>query len=653
MTSSTLDDLKSLLRDRYLIEREIAHGGMATVYLAKDLRHDRDVALKVMHPQVALALGRERFLAEIKLTAKLSHPNILTVHDSGEAGDYLWYVMPYVEGETLRQRLDNHSPLRLEESLRLATEAAEAIGYAHSLGVVHRDIKPENILISRGHAVVADFGIARAIDVARDDRMTASGVALGTTAYMSPEQSLAEDVDARSDVWALGCVLYEMLTGNPPFGRGGRDVIARSLTGNPDPIRSTRPDVPESVEQIVRKALARDKADRFADASDLAEAIEKGRTAAHVTQSHSRSAPLIKAGIFAVVIFAAGLAALRWSRKNDDPSSGRPASLSSDSIARELYQRAKREQARRTPAGWENAIKLYSAAIARDSGFALAWAELARTANFAYMRASGVPGYSSDSLLSISMAASERAVVLAPDDPVTWLVKGRSAFLMDPTIHDQRLFAIKKALELDSTYVPAWFEYGDVMEEQFKPNEALAAFKRAADLDPKDPQNLSFIALHDLWNGKYADGVPWADSAVKLDPLYGLARDATGQLAFELGNLPEARKQFEIQSRIYSGREQGNSFAMIARIYAASGDMDHAREAMKHAKSLIDTLKPALHEAAYFGAALATMGDTAGAIRIMKAFEPRANVHYQLHLKRDPGLKWLQGGWGKDLLVKD
>jgi serine/threonine-protein kinase len=203
MESSVSEQLQQLLGDRYRIEREIARGGMATVYLARDLRHDRDVALKVMHREVALALGRERFLREIKLAAGLSHPNILALHDSGEAGEFLYYVMPYMEGETLRHRLTKDGRLPLDEAIRLACESAEAIGYAHSRGIVHRDIKPENILLSRGHAVVADFGIARAIDAARDDRITTSGVALGTTAYMSPEQALGENVDARSDVWAL------------------------------------------------------------------------------------------------------------------------------------------------------------------------------------------------------------------------------------------------------------------------------------------------------------------------------------------------------------------------------------------------------------------------------------------------------------------
>src|SRR5690349_14068670 len=187
--------LRELLTDTYRIEREIARGGMATVYLAHDVRHDRQVALKVMDPEIAQAVGPERFLREIKLAAKLSHPNILTVHASGESGGYLWYVMPYVDGQTLRHRLEKDSRVPLPDELRLMHQAAEALGYAHSMGIVHRDIKPENILISRGHAMIADFGIAHAMDTARDDRLTASGIAIGTTAYMSPQQALGEPID--------------------------------------------------------------------------------------------------------------------------------------------------------------------------------------------------------------------------------------------------------------------------------------------------------------------------------------------------------------------------------------------------------------------------------------------------------------------------
>jgi serine/threonine protein kinase/Tfp pilus assembly protein PilF len=646
VTPDVPQDLQQALGDHYRIEREIARGGMATVYLAKDLRHDRDVALKVMHHEVALALGRERFLREIKLTAKLSHPNILTVHDSGEAAGCVWYVMPYVEGETLRERIQKAGRLGVDEAVRLARESAEAIGYAHSLGVVHRDIKPENILLSRGHAVVADFGIARAIETARDDRLTGTGTALGTTAYMSPEHALGEEVDAASDVWALGCVLYEMLAGSPPFGTGGREVVTRALTGKPKPLHEIRPDVPANIEAAVHKAIARDKADRFANASDLAMALEG--------KPYAAARPRRGAYVALAVVFFAVFTTFIATRKDSPDTPGvRRAGLSSDSIARELYRQAEAQHARRTGDGWAQAISLYSRAIARDSSFALAWAGLARSAGFAYGRASGVPGISNDSLLAIAERASERAIILAPDDPVTWLVKSRTSRILDPADNGPRVFQIRKALSLDSTYVTAWFEFGVAMQDQLDDSAALDAWLHGARLDPSHTETLSFLGLHYLWTGKYEEGMKWADSAVNLDPSYPLARDPTGQLNLELGRFDEARKQYEIQVRLTKGREQGNALAMLAKAHARLGNTAIARDYLKRAFQAIDSVHPNRHEAAYVGSTLAALGDTVAAVRFMEQAEPRDDIHYQLHLKRDPGLKWLRGKWGKTLLLPD
>jgi serine/threonine protein kinase/Tfp pilus assembly protein PilF len=657
VTSIVTEDLERLLGERYHIEREIARGGMAKVYLAHDSRHDRQVALKVMNPEISLTLGRERFLREIHLTAKLSHPNILTIHDSGEAGDYLWYVMPYVEGETLRRHMEKNGPLRVDETVRLMCEAAEAIGYAHSLGVIHRDIKPENILLSRGHAVIADFGIARAIDAARDDHLTATGSAIGTTAYMSPEQALAEEVDARSDVWALGCVMYEMLAGRQPFGAGGREVIARALAGRAEPIGKVRPDIPEEIERIVQTAIARDKSERFPTATELADALGANRTGSGVRAGAMRRiSPAVIYGAMIVIMIAAAVTLLAIKEKPFRPDTPRLrlATMSRDSIARELYEQAEAQAARRTGDGWSQAIGLYSQALARDSSFSLAWAKLARTVSFAYGRASGVPGFSDDSLLAIARRASEKSLLLAPDDPATWVVKSRVSRLMDVTDNRPRLFQLRKAIALDSMYFPAWFELGLVMQEELDDRATLQAFSRAAELDPSNTEVLSFLGLHYLWTGEYEKGVKWADSAVNLDPTYALARDATGQLALELGRLAEARRQFETQARLNKGREQGNSYALLARIHAVQGDMAGARDYMKRAFQAIDSVHPNRHESPYIAAALAAMHDTLGAVRFMKQYEPREDLHFQLHLKRDPGLRWIRGSkWERELLLPD
>ncbi len=271
-----LDRLRSALSDHYVIDREIGHGGMATVYLAQDLKHDRHVAIKVLRPDLASMLGAERFLREIHIEAGLQHINILPVHDSGEAGGFLYYVMPYVDGESLRGRIDREKQLPVEEALHITHEIAEALTHAHNHGIVHRDIKPENILLSDGHAVLADFGIARALGAAGGKRITDAGHAVGTPLYMSPEQASGEtELDGRSDLYSLGCVLYEMLAGEPPFtGTTTQAIIARHLMEDPPPLHVVRPTVPATVGDAIEKALAKTPADRFATASDFLTTLE-------------------------------------------------------------------------------------------------------------------------------------------------------------------------------------------------------------------------------------------------------------------------------------------------------------------------------------------------------------------------------------------
>ena len=267
--------LQSALADRYRLEREVGAGGMATVFLAQDLRHSRRVAVKVLRPELAAVIGAERFLAEIRLTANLQHPHILPLFDSGEADSFLFYVMPFVEGESLRDRLTREKQLPVAGALRIATEVASALDYAHRHGVVHRDIKPENILLHDGRALVADFGIALAASKASGSRMTETGMSLGTPHYMSPEQAMGErEITARSDVYALGAVLYEMLTGDPPFtGSTAQAIVARVLTETPRPILPQRHTIPPHVEAVVLTALEKLPADRYGTAAEFAEAL--------------------------------------------------------------------------------------------------------------------------------------------------------------------------------------------------------------------------------------------------------------------------------------------------------------------------------------------------------------------------------------------
>ncbi|MGE3617215.1 MAG: serine/threonine-protein kinase, partial [Gemmatimonadales bacterium] len=277
--------LAAALADRYRIERELGRGGMAIVYLAQDLRHDRKVALKVLRPELAAAIGAERFLAEIRTTAALQHPHILPLFDSGAADGFLFYVMPFVQGETVRDRLQREKQLPVGEAVRIATEVAAALDYAHRHGVIHRDIKPENILLHDGSALVADFGIALAASTADGVRMTETGMSLGTPSYMSPEQAAGErEITARSDVYALGCVLYEMLLGEPPFtGPTIQATVAKVLGEKPAGIVARRERVPIEVEDAVLTALEKLPADRFASAGEFAAALQ-GQVAHSTTQ---------------------------------------------------------------------------------------------------------------------------------------------------------------------------------------------------------------------------------------------------------------------------------------------------------------------------------------------------------------------------------
>src|SRR4029079_701533 len=281
--NANAERLSSALADRYRVERELGQGGMATVYLAQALRHDRKVALKVLKPELAAVLGAERFVVEIKTTAALQHPHILPLFDSGTAASpersegtsFLYYVMPFIDGETLRAKLDREKQLSVGEAVRIATDVANALDYAHRRGVVHRDIKPENILLHEGRPLVADFGIALAVSTAADGRMTQPGLSLGTPNYMSPEQATAvKQITPRSDIYSLASVLYEMLAGEPPHGNGrAQQVISSIVTEEAPPLSQRRKSVPTNVAAAVAQALEKLPADRFDTAAEFAEAL--------------------------------------------------------------------------------------------------------------------------------------------------------------------------------------------------------------------------------------------------------------------------------------------------------------------------------------------------------------------------------------------
>jgi serine/threonine-protein kinase len=330
------------LRDRYAIERELGRGGMATVYLARDLKHERPVALKVLHPELAATLGPERFLREIRTTARLQHPHILPVLDSGEVAGQLWYTMPFVRGESLRERLKREVQLPVEVAVDLARQVALALDYAHREGVVHRDLKPENILLSDGQALVADFGVAKALATGSESQLTETGMSVGTPAYMSPEQASAGKVDGRSDVYALGCVLYEMLAGEPPFtGPTPQAVISKRVLEPVPHVRTLRESVSEDVERALTRALAKVPADRFPTAAEFARALSDAAPTLAVSAAPAaapRAVPAggtrrwgprraIALGLAALLALGAGAAALLWRSRTA------PTALDADLLA--------------------------------------------------------------------------------------------------------------------------------------------------------------------------------------------------------------------------------------------------------------------------------------------------------------------------------
>jgi len=342
VTADLLEQLQANLPDRYRVDREVGRGGMATVFLAHDLKHDRAVAIKVLHPDLAATLGPERFLREIKVAARLNHPHIVPLHDSGQAGALLYYVMPFVEGESLRARLNRSGALSVEEAVEIARDVASALDYAHRQQVVHRDIKPENVMMHEGEAMVTDFGIAKAVRAAgASESITQTGVAIGTPAYMSPEQASGErEPDGRSDIYSLGCVLFEMLTGKPPFsGPTAQALLMKRFLEQPPSARAARSAVPADLDRAVSKSMAIAPEERFETAALLAHAL-----APHAVVTPSESTPTAAVPAAAVAAAAGkSIAVLPFVNMSADPEN----EYFTDGIAEEIINALSKVQALR------------------------------------------------------------------------------------------------------------------------------------------------------------------------------------------------------------------------------------------------------------------------------------------------------------------
>ncbi|UCD25496.1 MAG: protein kinase [Gemmatimonadota bacterium] len=603
-----LDRLTASLADRYRIEREIGRGGMATVYLAHDIRHNRDVALKLLDPELAASVGHERFLREIEIAAKLTHPNILPLLDSGDVEGLLFYTMPYVEGESLRARLDRDEQLPMDEALQITSEVAAALTYAHGEQIIHRDIKPENILISSGHAVVADFGIAKAVTAAGGDALTETGLVVGTPAYMSPEQAGGDRrIDGRSDVYALACVFYHMVVGEPPFtGPSAQAVLARHAVDPVSPVSTVRSTVPVGVDVVLAKALAKVPADRYATAALFAEALSQASTVEVPIASRVRRAswskwlmPLAGAAMVALALLGWWLSGGSSNRDIERIAVLPPVDLGRSAdrepVMHGMYNTLLTElgQAGVTVIGGAQSMMRYQGSdmTVREIAEELAVDAVVEPSVFWVGDSVGIgvrliDGDTEESLWSHSYDADARDVVTLYRQ-VTRAIAGEiqlaltpaaetrlaSAREVDPEAHEAylqgRFYSAKLtqwdletaidyfnlALEKDSNYAPAYAglswawvasqQIGYVSPAEATP-KAVAAAQRSLALDSLLPEGHHALATAQGWAGWDWDVAERGmRRAIELNPAYGDARADFSHTLLVLKRFDEAEAQID------------------------------------------------------------------------------------------------------------
>ena len=636
--------LAAALSDRYRVERELGRGGMATVWLATDQRTGARVAIKVLQPALAGAIGADRFTREVKLTARLQHPSVVPVLDTGvvpaneESPSLPWYAMPFIEGESLRTRLDRDGQVAIDDALRITADVAGALQAAHREGIVHRDIKPENVLLQGERVYVVDFGIAKALVETGGDRLTSTGIAIGTPAYMSPEQASAETVDARSDQYSLATVLYEMLVGDPPFtGKTAQAVVARRLAEPARPIRTVRSAVPEFVELAVLRALERAPVDRYPDVATFADALRQGSGEAHRPARGTRRVAMV-AGVALLVAAVVGVAATSWRSRRTALAPAR------DSTVVALDQRGMRAYDRRTPAGSLEAVAAFSDAVRRDSSNLQGWTGLAKTYARMYERAFRLPGVSPDSMLRLAVTAVERALALAPDDADAWGTQAIVSRHIDPTDRALALRAARRAIALDSTNAVAWHFLALDLTESGDAAGAMRAWRRSVKVDSAYTQGLVFLGLAHMWARSYDSAAVWADSAIALDPNYFFGWMSLAEIEMERGNTGRASSAYAAAFRLSTDVERVNAMVGSATVDARAGRTASARASMRLADSLASAFHPVpLHTAVYAAHAYAALGDTDRAMHWLASFAPAGDLHFQLHLRCDPSFDPISG----------
>jgi serine/threonine protein kinase/Flp pilus assembly protein TadD len=623
---SAIPELESSLRERYLIERELGQGGMATVYLARDRKHDRLVALKVLRPELAASLGPERFLREIRLAAGLQHPHILPVFDSGEAAGRLWYTMPFVEGPSLRDRLREQSPLPIDEAVRIVREVAVALDHAHRRGVVHRDIKPENILLSEGQALVADFGIARALGAPGGDTLTQVGVAIGTPMYMSPEQASGDTADARSDLYSLGCTLYELLVGTAPFtGATPQAVVVKQFTEPAPSIRAWRPDATAELDRAVARALERDPEDRYASLAEFATALEAGAGVRSSSAPPGRSIavlPFVNMSADAETeFFADGMAeeilnalskvtALRVaSRTSSFAFKGRNEDIAE--IGRRLRATSVLEgSVRRAGAR----IRVTAQLVDAREGFHL-WSErydreLADVFAIQDEIAASIVG-----ALRVVLTDREREALPVERADVRayeYYLRGRQlAHQVRRESYQGAIRMYERAVEIDPTYARAyagiadchaWLHmYYEATDETLR--RADAASRRALELDPGSAEAHASRGFALSLSRRYEEARAELATALGLSPGLFEGHYLFGRVCWAEGRLEEAARHFEDAATAQPDDYQAVS--MLASVWDALGTAEQAlpvhRRAVERARRHLE-LYPTDARALYHGA---------------------------------------------------
>ena len=612
-----LEGVKEALESRYSIERELGRGGMATVYLAQDLRHGRSVAVKVLHPELASAVGSERFLREIKLAARLNHPHILPLFDSGEAGGYLFYVMPYIEGESLRDRMNREGQLSLEDSVNIGRAVASALDYAHRRQIVHRDIKPENIMLNEDMAMVMDFGIAKAVSMAGSDTITQTGMIVGTPAYVSPEQAAGDiDIDGRSDQYSLGCVLYEMLTGARPFtGNSAQAVLTKRFTSPVPSLSDALEGVPEEIDQAISKAMAKDAAARFTTSGEFARALVVP------TVSTPTNIP-VPEGVQSVK----SMAVLPFTNMSADPeneyftdgmaeeiinSLSKIKSLSVASRTSSFAYKGKTEDIREIGKKLEvtavlegsvrkmgNKIRISVQLINVANGYQL-WSErYDREIEDVFAIQDEIAQNITKALRVVLSEDEKRAIEKMPTENVEaydYYLRGRQFF------HQHRRTSIEfarqmftRAIEIDPEYALAHagiadccsilYMYFDARESNLK--QADIASRKALQLDPGLAEAHSARGLAYSLSKQYDQAMEEFETAMKLDPKLYEAPYFYGRACLAQGKWFEAAPLFEKAASLRPEDYQAPSF--LAAAYAGQGRIHEASKASHKAVGVIE-----------------------------------------------------------------